>query len=117
MVSEQERITNYKLVSTNKSVHASELASYLNAIVSLQCNVKSDGSTSPNVVHAGELASMQDTTVHSVVDLVPISQLISTLLTSVHAGEHEAQGSHGSVWRRHVHSVHAEFDQRFSIHA
>lgn len=41
----------------------------------------------------------------------------STFLTSVHAGEHEAQSSHGPVWRWHVDSVHAEFDQCFSIYA
>lgn len=40
---------------------------------------------------------------------------VSACLTSVHAGEHEAQGSHGSVWWRHVDSVHTEFDQRFSV--
>ena len=42
---------------------------------------------------------------------------LEPFLTSVHAGEHEAQGGHGSVWRRHVDSVHAQFDQRFSVHA
>lgn len=42
---------------------------------------------------------------------------VRALRTGVHAGEHEAEGGHGSVWGRHVDSVHAEFDQSFSVHA
>lgn len=38
-------------------------------------------------------------------------------LTGVHAGEHEAQGSHGPVGWWHVNSVHAELDQRFAINS
>lgn len=38
-------------------------------------------------------------------------------LTRVHAGEHQAQRRHGPVRRRHVDSVHAELDQRFTINA
>lgn len=37
--------------------------------------------------------------------------------TCVHAGEHETQGSHGTVWAGHVYTVNAQLDQRLRVHA
>lgn len=42
---------------------------------------------------------------------------VGARLTRVHTGEHQAQCCHSPVRRWHVDSVHAEFDQRFTVDA
>lgn len=49
--------------------------------------------------------------------VVPHCGGVGARLTGVHAREHEAQGGHGPVRRRHVDSVHAELHQRFAVDA